>query len=361
MTDVAAAATAIATAITASITPSTGAPTVQLTPFSGSPTEDFRVFKEQIQSSIALAQVPDVGKVDYLKLDLTGGALSNFLELPPGDKNSLDNALAALERRYFSANQLELYKLKFQEKFDESKETPENYLKDLTKLANIAFANATGTDRSGERTRRIRDAFISGMPTQIRLKLLMRPDTDTVATLCSQVSKCLVLKSILPDDESSTAFNVVDNAETDTLTKVLNSVVEAQRDISKTQKQIGQQMSRMDKSMQFNSRSNYPRTRIRDRGQGRYSQHWTQRNPNWNYGVIFKTKHTASKITIGHHAEASTTRELSDRGYQQSFVESADNQAICRETAWHDSQHNKEVIFHSQPFQIKKTNYPSAA
>ena len=59
--------TDVATAITASITPSTGAPTVQLTPFSGSPTEDFRVFKEQIQSSIALAQVPDVGKVDYLK------------------------------------------------------------------------------------------------------------------------------------------------------------------------------------------------------------------------------------------------------------------------------------------------------
>ena len=284
MTDVAAAATAIATAITASITPSTGAPTVQLTPFSGSPTEDFRVFKEQIQSSIALAQVPDVGKVDYLKLHLTGGALIYFLELPPGDKNTLDNALGALERRYFSANQLELYKLKFQErKFDESKETPEDYLTDLTKLANIAFANATGTDRSGERTRRIRDAFISGMPTQIRLKLLMRPDTDTVATLCSQVSKRLVLKSILPDGESSTAFNVVDNVQTDTLTKVLNSVVEAQRDISKTQKQIGQQMSRMDKSMQFNSRSNYPRTRIRDRGQGRYSQNWTQRNPNWNY------------------------------------------------------------------------------
>ena len=59
-----------------------------------------------------------------------------------------------------------------------SKETPEDFLTDLTKLANIAFANSGGVDRSGERTRRIRDAFIAGMPTQLRLKLLMRPDTD---------------------------------------------------------------------------------------------------------------------------------------------------------------------------------------
>ena len=87
------------------------------------------------------------------------------------------------------------------------------------------------------------------MPSQICLKLLMRPDTDTVATLCSQVSKHFVLKSILPDDESSTVFNVVDNAETNTLKNVLKFVVETQQDISKTQTQIGQQMSRMDKSM----------------------------------------------------------------------------------------------------------------
>ena len=52
----------------------------------------------------------------------------------------MDNALEALERRYFSANQLELNKLKVQErKFDESKETPEDYLTDLIKLAILLF------------------------------------------------------------------------------------------------------------------------------------------------------------------------------------------------------------------------------
>ena len=57
-----------------SLTTSTVTSTVQLTPFSGSPTEDIRVFKEQTQSLIAIAQIPDAGKVAYLKPHLTGGA-----------------------------------------------------------------------------------------------------------------------------------------------------------------------------------------------------------------------------------------------------------------------------------------------
>ena len=179
MADVAAATTAIANAIRTSLATSQSAPAVHINPVSGGPTEDFRVFREQIRSSITLAPIPDAGKVDFLKLHLAGGALSYFRELPAAEKADL---ATALERRYFSANQLEFYNFKFQErKFDTSKETPEDFLTDLTKLANIAFANFGGVDRSGERTRRIRDSFIAGMPTQLRLKLLMRPDTvDTL-------------------------------------------------------------------------------------------------------------------------------------------------------------------------------------
>ena len=93
-----------------------------------------------------------------------------------------------------------MFKPKFQErKFDLSRENPEDYLKDLTRLANLAFANPTGGDRSQERTRRIRDAFISGIPSQLRIKLLMELDTKTVQELCTFVSKRLALKSVLPD------------------------------------------------------------------------------------------------------------------------------------------------------------------
>ena len=120
-TDVAAAATANANAITTSLATSPAALTAHINLFSGGPTEDFRVFREQIRSSITLAQAPDASRMDFLKLHWAGGALSYFLELPAAEKADLATALTALERRYFSANQFEFYKLKFQEKnFDTS-------------------------------------------------------------------------------------------------------------------------------------------------------------------------------------------------------------------------------------------------
>ena len=70
MADVAAAANATATAITTSNGTATAAAqtahTVHLTFFSGGPTEDFRVFKEQIQSSITLSQVLTPEKLTVL-------------------------------------------------------------------------------------------------------------------------------------------------------------------------------------------------------------------------------------------------------------------------------------------------------
>ena len=160
MTDVAAAANAIATANTTSIGTATAyaqtAPTVRITPFSNGPTEDFRVFKEQIQSSITLSQVPNAGKVDYLKLHLRGGALSHFLELPAARKADITTAFTSIGTEYASQNQLELYKLKFQErKFNSTKETPEDYLTDLLKLAKIAFPSKTKTKNISENGSRI--------------------------------------------------------------------------------------------------------------------------------------------------------------------------------------------------------------
>ena len=158
--DVAAAATAIAAAIRG-VAPFSVPRTVNLQPFSGGPLEDFRIFREQLESSIELAQVPAIAHVSYLKLHLQGGALNCFLELPDAERNTPTNALASLESRYLSANRAELYKLKFQErKFNQSKETPEDFFNDLTRLANAAFANSGGNDYSAERTRRIHDAFL---------------------------------------------------------------------------------------------------------------------------------------------------------------------------------------------------------
>ena len=60
--DVAAAATAIAPAIRG-VAPISVPQKVKLQPFSGGPLKDFRIFQEQIESSIDLAQEPAIGRV----------------------------------------------------------------------------------------------------------------------------------------------------------------------------------------------------------------------------------------------------------------------------------------------------------
>ena len=67
MADVAAAANAIATAIRgiAPPPPAAAPQSVSLTPFTGAVTKDFRVFREQLESSIALAQVPNAQQVSF--------------------------------------------------------------------------------------------------------------------------------------------------------------------------------------------------------------------------------------------------------------------------------------------------------
>ena len=93
MADVTAMATAITIAIRTGITGTSSGQTVVLNPFSGGETEDFRTFKEQIRSSVSLAQVPNNAKLDYLKLHLTGGALAFFLETPTADRDTFDKAI----------------------------------------------------------------------------------------------------------------------------------------------------------------------------------------------------------------------------------------------------------------------------
>ena len=130
------------------------------------------------------------------------------------------------------------------------------------------------------------------MPTQIRLKLLLRPDTDTVDDLCSQLSIRLVLKSILPDDEiNATAFNAVTQPETSSsLFTPINSVIETQKDLVKNQKEMGKQMTKLDNNIRYN-RGNYSRGYTQNRGNphsrpllwnGRFQQNWAPRNQGQN-------------------------------------------------------------------------------
>ena len=77
--DVAAAATPIAATIWG-VAPTSVPQTVILQPFVAGPLEEFIIFREQLEISIELAQVPAIERVGYLKLHLQGGALNYFLE-----------------------------------------------------------------------------------------------------------------------------------------------------------------------------------------------------------------------------------------------------------------------------------------
>ena len=103
MTDVTAMATAITTTIQTGITGTSSGQTVVFNLFSGGETEDFRTFKEQIRSSVSLAQVRNNARLNDLKLHLTGGALAFFLEISTADRDKFDKAIQALENRYLSA------------------------------------------------------------------------------------------------------------------------------------------------------------------------------------------------------------------------------------------------------------------
>ena len=196
---------------------------------------------------------------------MQGGALNYFLESPTANKNTLNNALLSLENRCLSANRVELYKLKFQErKFNQSKATPEDFLTDITRLAKKAFADSGGNDYSAERTRRIRDAFLSGMHTHIRLKLLMQPETTTVNDLCASVSKRLTLISILPDEDAqATGFNSITDNISSSLATALNNIATANKKLASSQRELGRQMNKMQMSVERSNHRGFHRGNFR--------------------------------------------------------------------------------------------------
>ena len=345
MTNVTAVATIITTVIQTSITGTSSGQTVVLNPISGGETEDFRTFKEQIRRSVILAQVPNNAKLDYLKLVLTGGALAFFLKIPTAERDTFDKAIQAPENRYISANRIELFMLKNQErKFNISRETPDYYLTDLTRLANLAIPNLTGGDRSQERTRQIRYVFISGMLSQLRLKLLMEPDTKPVQELCTFVSKSLALKSILADEEAtSTAFNALSfNDTTTSMTEALNSTAATNREWIKTQRELGNNVQRFWRGI--NQRRSYMGFML-SRG-----------NPNINKCCelnSFASRPHQNRGSWTNCGQPSQRFQNSFRG--RGFATAVDNQDTKEVTAGLDRYQNMGKTSHSTDMTLSKT------
>ena len=148
-------------------------PHVSLKRFAGLTNENWDQFEGLLRASIAVARIPadHNQQARYLHLHLDRNALNYYLHLPENTRNALDDALEQLRNLYSGPDQRRNFELDLQSrKFDPVKEQPDDFLTDLQQLANLAIVDdvGAGIDRNDERTRRIREQFIRGCPSNTK-------------------------------------------------------------------------------------------------------------------------------------------------------------------------------------------------
>ena len=191
---------------------------ITLPKFSGAPNEDIIKFSRQLASSLEIGNIPAEMQHHYLHLNLSGGALAFYQQLPEEIQENFERALERLYRRNNPANHTQLYKIQFHaRKFQQGTEQPADFLTELRRLALYVFPDIEANpeqhvqqeNRNVERTRRVRDAFIKGLPQKHQRKLLQEPETTPVQHLCEKYTQRLMLENLLPENDVVTAFNQV--------------------------------------------------------------------------------------------------------------------------------------------------------
>ena len=61
-------------------------------------------------------------------------------------------------------------------------------------------------DRANERTRRVKENFINGMPIKLRRFLLTQPKDSTVDELCAKAASRMIVDRLYPEEDDN-AFN----------------------------------------------------------------------------------------------------------------------------------------------------------
>ena len=105
------------------------------------------------------------------------GALAYLDQMPSATRQDYDLAIAALRQRYVNPQRPELKRIVFHlRKFKPEQETASDFLTELQRLAGESFPDVAAVaaaggqpavpakNRANERTRRVREAFINGLP-----------------------------------------------------------------------------------------------------------------------------------------------------------------------------------------------------
>ena len=217
-------------------------PFLKIHTFKVNSNENFDEFKSLLRAGIAVGDIPEAQQPAFLKLNLSGGALRFYSGRADATRNDLDDALTVLRDRYNQTANQEFHRIKFHErKFDSVKESPEDYIVELQRLALRAFpnvyagANGAAIDRADERTRRVKEAFLQRMPIKFKRKLLKGPQERTVKEFGRQITRELWIMNAYPDDSYPGAFQQRSYSDDNTvqLNLLQNNRVKLHEELSK--------------------------------------------------------------------------------------------------------------------------------
>ena len=237
-------------------------PFVNLQPFKGTEKENFDEFLRQLESCTQVAGIPNDQRHRYLHLHLKGGALTFFDQQEAAVRDDYDAAVAALRNRYQNDQRIQLQKILFNSrKMKVSDESPQDFLTELQRLALEAYPDiqaraaaggrpaVNAENRAQERTRRVREAFINGMPIKMKRFLMTQPEDMAIDELCTKVSSRLIVDRLYPEDDD-TAFNEVSNFSTKQLLTGIHELSKAQDTLKEETGKLSTELQELNKTLQ---------------------------------------------------------------------------------------------------------------
>ena len=290
------------------------------------------------RASLAVARIPtaDSQQCRYLHLHLWGTALSFYLGLTQAQQDDLEQSLRCLRNRYAGADKRRNFEFELNNrKFDPAKEDADDFLTDLQRLAELSIVDvpaSTGVaaiDRSDERTRKVREQFIQGMPFKYKKALLKEDEDSNVTDLCKIIKRRLRADKLQPEVEPLTAFNEIEISQNST-SDLMNAIAQIEAKQDQLQQQFVQQ------NQQNYDSQNYDQ-----------SQHFW--NPQNNYprqpeGIRTTTLEERIEVEATHE-EAFRINLETDRKHQDaSFAVSVEKQDICKKTVGIDNRQTGEQI-----------------
>ena len=142
-----------------------------------------------------------------------------------------------------------------------SEESAQDFLTELQRLALEAYPNVVARaaaggrpavaaeDRAQERTRRVREAFINGMPIKLKRFLMTQPDETPVEELCTKASSRMIVDRLYPEDDD-TAFNELQNFSTKDLLTGIHELSRAQDVLKQETGKLSTELQELTKTLQ---------------------------------------------------------------------------------------------------------------